>query len=72
MFSINPPFRFSPDLQNKFDTPPFIIGKQDGIIYTNVYFQQDMQGYIEFEVVVQDSDVGHMSKANVSVSWMDK
>jgi len=67
MYSINPPFRFSPDLQNKFDTPPFIVGKQDGIVYTNVYFQQDMQGYIEFEVAVKDPVPGHITKANVSV-----
>ena len=50
-----------------FDDDPFVIGEYDGIIRTNVYFQEDQEGYIEFVVKVNDSLPQHFDKANVSV-----
>ena len=66
------PFRISHPLADRLrkmgDSTPFTQGEEDGMVRTNIYFQSDMQGYIDFEVKVLDSNPGHVDKANVSVS----
>ena len=52
-------------VQNK---APFILDSQTGILYTNIYFQPDMQGHFSFQIKVNDSVPGHSDVANVSVS----
>ena len=47
---------------------PFNIGQSDGIIRTNMYFIESMQGYFSFEVKINDSNPAHVDKANVTVS----
>ena len=53
------------DVQNK---APFLLDPESGTLYTNVYFQPDMQGYFTFQVKVNDTVPGHSDLANVSVS----
>ena len=58
------------------DKPPFILHREKGLITTNIYFQQNMQGYFEFQVSVNNTEppsstvvTNHFYDiANVSVS----
>ena len=52
-------------VQNK---DPFLLDTSTGTLFTNIYFQPDMQGYFSFQVKVNDSVPGHSDIANVSVS----
>ena len=70
-YNILPPFRISEPLGSRLrergDDVPFSLGERDGIIRTNIYFQSDMQGYIEFEVKVEDNNPLHFHVSNMSV-----
>ncbi len=67
-YHIDGPMSFSSELQGRFDTPPFSLGIVDGIIRTDVYFQDDMQGYIQFKVNITDVNPEHVDEADISVS----
>lgn len=71
-YYIQPPFRISEPLNSQLDDrneqDPFTIGMLDGVIRTNIYFQENMQGYIEFVAFINDSSPEHYDRANVSVS----
>lgn len=45
----------------------FVAGEKDGILLTNIYFQENMQGYLNFDVMVRDWNESHSAVANVSV-----
>ena len=70
-YYIQPPFRITQPLETQLrqrgEKDVFRIGRHDGVIRTNIYFQADMQGYFEFVVIVNDSDKGHQDSTNVSV-----
>lgn len=72
LYYIQEPFFYSEplgkELQQRGEKEPFTIGQRDGILRTNIYFQQNMQGYIEFTVFINDSAPEHFDTANVSVS----
>ena len=52
----------------EFDDDPFVVGLEDGIVRTNVYFQEDQEGYIEFVVKVADPWIeSYYHLANMSV-----
>ncbi len=71
-FSIVPPVYISEPLKTQLsgvkNKPPFLLGAEEGILYTNIYFQPDMQGYFSFQVLVSDNIPGHSDLANISVS----
>ena len=55
-------------LESVHTTEPFQLDRDSGTLYTNMYFQSDMQGYFTFTVKVNDSVPGHVDTVNVSVS----
>ena len=55
-------------LSQRGEKEPFTLGVRDGILKTNIYFQQNMHGFIEFRVGVNDLVPGHEDMADVSVS----
>ena len=58
----------SSQLEGRGEDSPFTLGVRDGVVRTNIYFQQNMQGNIRFVVQVNDSTTEHFDRANVSVS----
>ena len=71
-YHLEEPFRVSEPLNSQLEErderEPFTIGLLDGVIRTNIYFQESMEGYFEFGVYVNDSQPGHFDRSNVSVS----
>jgi hypothetical protein len=55
-------------LAQRGEKEPFTLGLRDGVLRTNIYFQENMNGFIEFRVGVNDSAPGHSDMADVSVS----
>lgn len=68
LFGISSSFHITPQLENDLQGKvPFTLDSNEGIIRTNVYFQELWQGYVEFSVSVNDSSPSHTGLANVSV-----
>ena len=71
-YYIEPPFNYSEplgtQLRQRGEKEPFTLWERDGVLRTNIYFQTNMQGYINFMVYVNDSDAKHFDRTNVSVS----
>ena len=72
VFNIVPPIFITEPLRTQLrgvqNKAPFVLDSKTGILYTNIYFQPDMQGYFSFQIKVNDSVPGHSDVANVSVS----
>ncbi len=65
------PIQITDSLKEQLDEDrPFILGRDNGVIRTNVYFTETMKGYFELSVVVNDSIRGHRDIADVSVSYI--
>ena len=74
VFTIVPPIFITEPLRTQLrgvqNKAPFVLDSQTGTLYTNIYFQPDMQGYFSFQIKVNDSIPGHSDVANVSVSMV--
>ena len=55
-------------LRQRGEREAFVVGEDDGLIKTNIYFQLNMNGYFEFQVSVNDSVAGRGDVASISVS----
>ena len=55
------------ELRDRNELKVFVVDKDTGVVTTNVYFSDSMQGYFEIKLFVNDSIAGHNDTAEASV-----
>ena len=60
--------RLMEELRDRNELQVFVVDRSTGIVTTNVYFADSMQGYFNIKLFVNDSVAGHNDTAEASVS----